>query len=246
MRFLLEDVRYAIRTLGKRKLHAMVIALVLALAIGANTTVFSVLNAFYLRPLSYPEGDRLVLVYDSYRTMSIENAGTAIPDYLERREQAPSLESLAIFSGSGRTLSGDGTPERLLITRASPSMFDVLRTQPAIGRAFTDEEATMGNDRVVVLSHQLWSTRFGAQRDVVGRDIRLDGESFRVIGVMPEGFGYPDRESDAWMPYAFTPEQMSDAGRGNQFSLSLGRLQPGATIDGTPPPSRSGSNSLPS
>jgi predicted permease len=232
MRFLLEDVRYAIRTLGKRKLHAMVIALVLALAIGANTTVFSVLNAFYLRPLSYPEGDRLVLVYDSYRTMSIENAGTAIPDYLERREQAPSLESLAIFSGSGRTLSGDGTPERLLITRASPSMFDVLRTQPAIGRAFTDEEATMGNDRVVVLSHQLWSTRFGAQRDVVGRDIRLDGESFRVIGVMPEGFGYPDRESDAWMPYAFTPEQMSDAGRGNQFSLSLGRLQPGATIDG--------------
>jgi predicted permease len=232
MRFLLEDVRYAIRTLGKRKLHAVVIALVLALAIGANTTVFSVLNAFYLRPLSYPEGDRLVLVYDSYRTMSIENAGTAIPDYLERREQAPSLESLAIFSGSGRTLSGDGTPERLLITRASPSMFDVLRTQPAIGRAFTDEEATMGNDRVVVLSHQLWSTRFGAQRDVVGRDIRLDGESFRVIGVMPEGFGYPDRESDAWMPYAFTPEQMSDAGRGNQFSLSLGRLQPGATIDG--------------
>jgi predicted permease len=232
MRFLLEDVRYAIRTLGKRKLHAMVIALVLALAIGANTTVFSVLNAFYLRPLSYPEGDRLVLVYDSYRTMGIENAGTAIPDYLERREQAPSLESLAIFSGSGRTLSGDGTPERLLITRASPSMFDVLRTQPAIGRAFTDEEATMGNDRVVVLSHQLWSTRFGAQRDVVGRDIRLDGESFRVIGVMPEGFGYPDRESDAWMPYAFTPEQMSDAGRGNQFSLSLGRLQPGATIDG--------------
>ena len=193
MQFLLEDVRYAVRSLGKRPLHAAVIALVLALAIGANTTVFSVLNAFYLRPLSYPEGDRLVLVYDSYRTVGIENAGTAIPDYLERREQAPSLESLAIFATAGRTLSGDGPPERLVLTRASPSMFDVLRTQPAIGRAFTDDEATTGNDRVIVLSHQFWSTRFGARRDIVDRDIRLDGESFRVIGVMPEGFGYPNR-----------------------------------------------------
>jgi predicted permease len=232
MQFLLEDVRYAIRSLGKRPLHAAVIALVLALAIGANTTVFSVLNAFYLRPLSYAQGDRLVLVYDSYRTVGIENAGTAIPDYLERREQAPSLESLAIFATAGRTLSGDGTPERLVLTRASPSMFDVLRMQPAIGRAFTDDEATTGNDRVVVLSHQFWSTRFGARRDIVDHDIRLDGESFRVIGVMPEGFGYPNRDIDAWMPFAFTPQQMSDAARGNQFSTSLGRLRPGATIDG--------------
>jgi predicted permease len=232
MRLFLEDVRYAVRALAKRPLHAIVISLVLALAIGANTTVFSVLNAFYLRPLPYPEGERLVLVYDSYRTTGIENAGTAIPDYIERREQAPSLESLAIFATAGRTLSGDGTPERLLLVRASPSMFDVLRTAPAIGRAFTDDEATVGNDRVIVLSHPLWSRRFGAQRDIVGRDIRLDGDSFRVIGVMPEGFGYPNRDVDAWLPFAFTPQQMGDAGRGNQFSVSVGRLRPGATIDG--------------
>ena len=83
-----------------------------------------------------------------------------------------------------------------------------------------------------MLSHRFWSTRFGAQRDIVGRDIRLDGESFRVIGVMPEGFGYPNRDIDAWMPFAFTPQQTSDAARGNQFSVSLGRLRPGATIDG--------------
>jgi predicted permease len=232
MRFLLEDARYAVRTLAKRPLHTIVISLVLALAIGANTTVFSVLNAFYLRPLPYPDGERLVLVYDSYRTMGIDNAGTAIPDYLERREQAPSLESLAIFSSSPRTLTGDGPAERILITSASPSMFDVLRTPPALGRAFKDDEATEGNDRVLVLSHRLWTTRFGAQKDIVGRDIRVDGASFHVIGVMPQGFSYPGTNVDAWMPFAFTPQQTSDAARGNQFSVSLGRLRPGATIDG--------------
>ena len=105
----------------------------LALAIGANTTVFSVLNAFYLRPLSYAQGDRLVLVYDSYRTVGIENAGTAIPDYLERREQAPSLESLAIFATAGAHSPATVRRSALLIARASPSMFDVLRTRRPLG-----------------------------------------------------------------------------------------------------------------
>jgi predicted permease len=194
--------------------------------------VFSIFNGLFLRPLPYPDSDRLVMVHDSYPKIGLDNPGTSIPDYLERREQASSLENLAIFMEEPRTLAGDGTPERVLIARASPSLFDVLRVGPAIGRSFTTGEATLDNDRVAVLSYRLWNTRFGARPEIIGKDIRLDGESFRVIGVMPEGFGFPDRDIDAWIPFAFTEQQMSDAARGFQFSESVGRLRPGATIEG--------------
>jgi predicted permease len=228
-----QDLRYALRALARRPMYAAVTVLVLAIAIGANTTVFSVLNGLFLRPLPYPESDRLVMVFDSYTKVSnLADAGTAIPDYLERKEQAHSLESLAIFAGAARTLGGDGDPVRLQTLRASPSLFAVLRAAPELGRLFTDEEATPGNDRVVVLSDRLWRTRFGASAGVVGRDIRLDDASYRVIGVMPPGFGYPTRDIDAWTPFAFTPPQMADTARGNQFSSSIGRLRLGATVDG--------------
>jgi predicted permease len=229
---LLQDGRYALRALMKRPLYATVTVLVFAIAIGANTTVFSIFNGLFLRPLPYPDSDRLVMVHDSYPKIGLDNPGTSIPDYLERREQASSLENLAIFMEEPRTLAGDGTPERVLIARASPSLFDVLRVGPAIGRSFTTGEATLDNDRVAVLSYRLWNTRFGARPEIIGKDIRLDGESFRVIGVMPEGFGFPDRDIDAWIPFAFTEQQMSDAARGFQFSESVGRLRPGATIEG--------------
>ncbi len=226
------DVKYALRALASRPLYALASIAVLAVAIGANTTVFSVFNGLFLRPLPYPDGDRLVMVYDSYPKQNLPNAGTAIPDYLERREQAPSLENLAIVAEFPRTLAGDGPPQRLQVARASSSLFDVLRTQPAIGRAFTEDEARVGNDNVAVLSHRLWNTRFGARSDIVGTDIRLDGTTFRVIGVMPENFGFPRRDIDAYLPFAFTEQQMSDAARGNQFSTSVGRLRAGATVEG--------------
>jgi predicted permease len=229
---LLPDLGFALRVFRTRPLHAIVTTAVLAIAIGANATVFSVLNGLFLRPLPYPEGDRLVVVYDSYPKIGLANAGTAIPDYLDRRDRAKSLESLAIVDTVPLTLGGEGDPERLTITRASASLFTVLRAAAQLGRTFTDAEATAGNDRVVVLSDRLWRTRFGATRNVVGRDIRLDGDSFRVIGVMPPGFGYPTRDVDAWVPFAFTPEQASDAARGTQFSTSIGRLRPGATLEG--------------
>src|SRR5688572_25948893 len=227
-----EDVRYALRALASRPLYAFASIAVLAIAIGANTTVFSVFNGLFLRPLPYPDGDRLVMVYDSYPKQNLENAGTAIPDYLERREQAASLEDLAIVSQFPRTLVSDGPPQRLQVVRASPSLFNVLRTPPAVGRVFTEDEATLGNENVVVLSHRLWSTRFGARSDILGSDIRLDIGTFRVIGVMPEDFGFPTRDVEAYLPFAFTPQQMSDAARGNQFSTSVGRLRDGATVEG--------------
>jgi predicted permease len=235
MNTLRHDLRAALRALARQPMYAAVTILVLALAIGANTTVFSVFNAFFLRPLPYPDDDRLVLVGNSYPKMLGDRdgagGGTSVPDYLDRREQALSLESLAIYRREERTLSGDMTPEQLLLTQASPSLFGVLGVQPLAGRTFTDQEATPGNDRVVVLSHRLWSTRFGARADVVGSDIRLDGEAFRVVGVMPQAFAFPNADIDAWVPFAFTPAQTTDVNRGRDFANSIGRLRPGATID---------------
>ncbi|RPI64003.1 MAG: ABC transporter permease, partial [Lysobacterales bacterium] len=227
-----EDVKYALRALASKPLYALASIAVLAIAIGANTTVFSVFNGLFLRPLPYPDGDRLVMVYDSYPKMDLPNAGTAIPDYLERREQAPSLESLAIMTAGARTLVSEGPPQRLLVARASPSLFEVLRVAPAAGRVFTEDEAMPGNDRVAVLSQRVWSSRFGARPEVIGSDVRLDGGTFRVIGLMPEGFGFPQRDIDVYVPFAFTPEQTSDSQRGMQFSFSVGRLRDGATIEG--------------
>jgi len=227
----IQDVKYALRSLSSRPLYAIASIAVLAIAIGANTTVFSVFNGLFLRPLSYPDGDRLVMVYDSYPKQNLPNAGTAIPDYIERREQAQSLENLGIVSQQVRTLAGDGRPQRIRVSRASVSLFDVLRVPLALGRVFTEDEERLGNDDVIVLSHALWTSRFGGRRDILDQMIRLDDISYRVIGVMPEGFGFPTRDVQAYIPFAFTPQQMSDAARGNQFSFSVGRLRDGATVE---------------
>jgi predicted permease len=227
-----QDVRYALRALASKRLYALASIVVLAVAIGANTTVFSVFNGLFLRPLPYPDGDRLVMVYDSYPKMGLENAGTAIPDYIERRQQAPSLENLGIITNQPLTLAGDGPPERVIVGVASASLFDVLRVAPVLGRVFTRNEEEQGNERVVVLSHALWRSRFGGQPGIIDSSIRFDGNSYRVIGVMPEGFGFPNGNVGAYVPFVFTPQQRSDAARGNQFSQSVGRLRDGATVDG--------------
>jgi hypothetical protein len=226
-----QDVGYALRALAARPLYAIASIVVLAVAIGANTTVFSVFNGLFLRPLPYPEGDRLVMVYDSYPKIDMINAGTSIPDYLDRRAQAPSLEGLAISAMASRTLSSDGPPQRVVITRTSASLFDVLRVGPALGRAYTADEEVLGNERVAILSHALWNTQFGGRPDILNSEIRLDGQSFRVIGVMPQDFGFPNRNVEVYLPFAFTEQQTSDQSRGNQFSISVGRLREGATIE---------------
>jgi predicted permease len=231
MSVFLQDFQYVLRALLRRPVYAIITVIVFSLAIGANTTVFSVSNGFFLRPLPYPDDDELVVVFNAYPKMGLSFAGTSIPDYLDRRERAGSLEELAIFSNTSRTLGRAGeSPEQLLITRVSPSFFDVMGVPPVLGRGFSEEEAVPGNERVIVLSNRLWTTRFGASDTVLGTDIELDGERFRVVGVMPESFVFPDRSVDAWMPFAFTAEQMSDNERGNEFSGSVGRLRPGGTI----------------
>jgi predicted permease len=226
----LQDLAFAVRALAQRPMYAGIIVLVLALAIGANATVFSVFNGFFIKPLPYAEDERLVFVYNTYPLMNLEVAGSSIPDYLDRREQAPSLESLALFNSVQRTLGIGDRPEQVTLVRTTPSLFEVFGVAPLHGRVFGEDEATPGNDRFVVLGHEAWATRFGADPGVVGSDIRLDGEPYTVLGVMPPRVGDPTRIG--WVPFAFTPEQMSDDERGNEYSVSIGRLTPGATIEG--------------
>jgi predicted permease len=228
----LDDLRYSVRSLLGRPALAMVAVLTLALGIGANTAIFSVLHGLFLAPLPYPQGERLVDVHNSYPTLNLNYAGTSIPDYIDRREQAAALEDLALYTGISLNLADAGTqPERLVGLRATPSLFSTLGVPAVIGRVFDDEHGVPGQDKVVVLSHALWRNRFGADPGVVGRDVRLSGEPYRVLGVMPEGFRFPSASTQLWVPFAITEAQRADTERGQEFSRSVGRLRPGASIE---------------
>ncbi len=229
----LEDVRYALRALTARPVYALASIAVLAIAIGANTTVFSVFNGLFLRPLPYPDGDRLVMVYDSYPKMDMPNAGTSIPDYLDRREQAPSLESLAIFAEHAAHARRRRTAAARCSSRARRRRCSkCCASRRPLGRAFTADEETLGNERVAVLSYGLWSTRFGARPDIVGSDIRLDGDSFRVDRRHAGGVRVPEprhRRIRAVRVHAGADERC----RARQSVLEQRRAAaPGATVEG--------------
>jgi predicted permease len=227
---LFQDIRYDVRALAARPGFALAALTTLALAIGANTLVFSLIDGIYLSPLPYRDDAKLVDIENQYRNMGLDATGASIPDYLDRREGMKSIVESGLFMGENFNLAIDGAPERAHGIRATPSLFATLGVAPALGRAFTDGEAEPGADRVVVLGDAMWRNRFGADPAIVGRDIRLDGESYRVVGVMPRGFMFPDRETALYVPFAFTPAQKADTERGHEFSTSIARLAPGATI----------------
>jgi len=225
----LQDLRYACRALAAKPGFTAAALLTLALGIGANTAIFSVINGFFLRPLPFPDSERLVIVYNTYPKSDLEEAGTSIPDYLDRKQRAAGLEDLAMYTFDSFNLAADGRPERLVGLIATPSLFTTLGVQPALGRAFTDDDAVVGRDKVVVLSHATWQNQFGGEPSVIGREVRFNGQPWTVIGVMPEGFVFASERINLWVPFAFTDAQRSDDERGNEYSSSIGRLKPGAT-----------------
>jgi predicted permease len=227
---LFQDIRYGFRALAARPGFALAALATLALAIGANTLVFSLIDGIYLSPLPYRDDAKLVDIENQYRNMGLDATGASIPDYLDRRAGMKSIAESGLFAGRNFNLAIDGAPERAHGIRATPSLFATLGVAPALGRVFTDDEAQPGADRVVVLGDAMWRNRFGADPAIVGRDIRLDGESYRVVGVMPRGFMFPDRETVLYVPFAFTPAQKADTERGYEFSTNIARLAPGATI----------------
>ena len=227
----MQDVRYALRSLRKQPIFTLVAVLTLTLGIGANTAIFSLLYQVLLRPLPYGAADRLVFVWNSYPLMGLPQAAVAIPDYLDRRSQAPGIEDATLFSFRAMNLSTQGQPEQLRGLLVTPSFFSTLGRQPFIGRGFTDADSRPGVDKFVVLTHGLWTTHFGADQSIVGRDIRLNGEPYQVTGVLPADFEVPSVGVSMLLPYAFLPAQMSDDARGNESSSMIARLRPGVTIE---------------
>ena len=229
MRTLFKDLRYGLRVLWKAPGFTAVAVLALALGIGANTAIFSVVNGVLLRPLPFAEPERLVMVWMDNRVLGLREDLNSYPNYVSWRDGSKAFEHLAAFSGASPTLTSErGEPERLTGVSATANLFNVLRAQPALGRVFTAEEEAEGQDAVVVIGHGLWRRRFGGERDIVGRQITLNGRSRTVIGVMPQGFQFPG-ESEVWLPLA-PPARMREQRQAFWLSM-VGRLKPGATVE---------------
>ena len=225
----LQDLRYAARSLRRAPGFAAVAIITLALGIGANTAMFSVLNAYLFRPLPYPQPEQLVQVFrTSIHSDSWPHSAANFVDFRQRNDV---FTEMVTFDGMSPVLIRDGQPaERLQGMSVSGNFFAALRVPPAIGRVFTDAEDQPNTNNVVVLSDRLWRTHFGADPGAVGRTLQLDGRRVQAIGVMPRDFEYPIlwNSVDLWRPIAFTPEQRQD--RGNNYLRAFARLKPGVDI----------------
>ena len=224
MDHLKQDIVYAVRRLFKAPGFAVVAIVTLALGIGANSAIFSVVHGVILQPLPYPESNRLVGVY---HTTEGHRAVMSGPNFTDIARSASTLENAAAVSTGRVILTGEGEPARLPIAEVSASLFNVLRVRPEIGRTFTADENTPGRTNLVILSHALWQQRFGGDPSVLGRKITLDGVPKEVIGVMPKRFSFPSAR-DAWLPLEYDDNFVSKQ-RGAWYLSVVARLKPGVT-----------------
>ncbi|HSO73710.1 MAG TPA: ABC transporter permease [Blastocatellia bacterium] len=231
MRTFWQDLRYSFRTLMKRPGFTAVAVLTLALGIGANTAVFSVVNAVLLRPLPYPNADRLVTVWGNFHREGLTKMTASVPEFTDYQQRSHVFEQLAAYGWQSFNLTGDGNPERVVGARVTASLFPVLGVAPVLGRAFLPEEDQPGRDQVVMISHRLWQNRFAADPNMVGRTVTLNGHNVSVVGVMPAGFEFPFQDISVWKPAAFTAEEKSESERGSHFLNVAGRLRAGVTLE---------------
>jgi putative ABC transport system permease protein len=223
---LLRDIRYASRNLWSNPGFTCVSIIALALGIGANSAIYTVVNSVLLQPLRFPESKQLVEVEERNLKAGFPRFSLSPGNYLGYRDQNHSFSGLAAFTGGGLNLSGGSEPERLRGTRVTGEFFDVLGRKPALGRTFNAQEMQLGSHRVAILSHGLWQRRFGGSSDVLGRTIKLNEEGYTVVGVMPADFQFPSR-SEIWTPLAMNTASWQQ--RGGHYLGAIGRLNPGAT-----------------
>ena len=229
MNTLLQDIRYACRMLLKQPAFTLTAVAALALGIGANTAIFSVVNAVLLKPLPYSDPGQLVMVWMDYRVGGNKEDIHSWPNYVDYRDGNTTFAAMAGYTNASLNLTGTGEPERIVGASTTASFFDVMRVTPLLGRVISPEENTEGNDRVIVLSHGLWQRRFGGDRSIVGRDIQVNGVNRTVIGVMPPEFRFPESQTEFWVPLTVTPDLQ--ANRGSYWLTAIGRLKPGVTLE---------------
>jgi putative ABC transport system permease protein len=231
MSSIFNDLQFGIRMMIRNPIFTLIAVVTLALGIGANTAIFSVVDAVLLRPLPYPEPERLVFLWSTMNSQGVPMSGSAMPDYEGWRDQNKVFDGLGGFYYGDFNLSTSGeAPERVQGAYVTANLFQVLRVSPALGRLFSPEEEQFGRNRVVLLSDKLWQRRFGSSANIVGQEIKLAGESYTVAGVMPRGMPFFDNlpEVELWTPISFAKGD-NLATRNNHFINLVGRLKPGVT-----------------
>ena len=224
-----QDIRYGARMLLKSPGVTAIVILALALGIGANTAIFSVVNTVLLRPLPYQESERLVFLNE--KSPVLDEMSISYPNFLDWRSHNQSFEKIGVYNRASYNLTGTGEAERIVTGQVSADLFSVLRVNALHGRVFTNEEDQPGGTPVVVLSYPLWQRRFGGQMSVLNQPITLNGKSYTVIGIMPESYLYPSRV-EMWVPVGQLSDQPSWKSRGNHPGLyGVARLKPGVTFE---------------
>jgi predicted permease len=228
MEILKKDIKYAVRGLLKRPGFTVIALITLALGIGANTAIFSVVNAVLLRPLPFQNPEQLVIVWEDATFVGFPRNTPAPANYVDWKNQNQSFVDMAATAEKSFNLTGDGEPERVQAYSVNANFFPLLGVQPLLGRGFLPEEDRPGGNKVAVLSYSLWQSRYGGDRNIVNRDIQLNGEKHTIVGVMPSSFQFVDKEVRLWVPLALDQEEL--ANRGGHYLQVVARLKPGVSL----------------
>jgi len=223
-----QDLKYGARVLRKSPGFAFFAITVLALGIAANTAIFSIADAVLLRPLPYRDAGRLVMVWEDGSSYGFPQDTPAPGNFCDWKTRNHVFTDTAAYSEDGLNLTGDGNPEQLIADAVSANLFSVLGVSPSLGRDFRPEDNVPGAAGVAILSDGLWLRRFGGNPGIVGQEVRLDGEKYTIVGVMPRAFLYPDRKTELWVPWRFTKEKLAD--HGSHFLQVVARLKPGVAL----------------
>jgi predicted permease len=228
---MLQDFIFGLKLLFKQRAFTAAALLTLALSIGANTAIFTVLENVVLRGLPFPQSERLVTMYNRYPGVGVDRGANGVPDYLDRRKMTNVFTEVALIEDAGYEVGVEGSAQRIEGQNVTPSFFQVLGVRPLLGRTFTEEEAVLGKEKVAVLTEGLWKDLFARDPRVAGKDIRLNGTPYRIVGVMPATFGIPgDDDVRVWTSFAFTQHQISDQARHSNSWGMIARLKPGITL----------------
>src|SRR5438445_8845205 len=225
MESLFSDIRYAVRNLIKRPGFTAIAVVTLALGIGANTAIFSTINALLIKPLPFPDLDRLVAIWDKAPSRGVEHNEVALANYLDWRAQNHSFEQLALYRWWSTNLTGGDTPERIQAFLVTANFLDAVSVKPIRGRNFSEEENQPGKDQLAIITYSLWQRRFGGNPNIVSKTITTNGITRTVIGVLAEGFNFP-KGSEIYAPLPLSPELMRS--RGSHSYYVIGRLKPGS------------------
>src|SRR5271169_2965795 len=224
------DLKYAWRSLWRSKGFALTVLLTFAVCIAANTALFAIVNSVVLRPLPVPEANSILLMANEYPKAGVTGINSSSSgDYFDRLREMTAFESQAMFRQRDQTVELNGLPQRMRGMVVTSSWFTLLRVSPALGRPFFEEEGEIGREREVILSHGLWEQLYAGDKSAIGREIRISGQPFTNVGVMPAGFDFIDPEVRLWMPIAFTAEEKTQH-HSNNWTY-IGRLKPGATLE---------------